>query len=63
MIKHIKMMQKYLIIIYDQYFFWAGASHEELKSLVLESRRRCPSLNPVLQKEKNLPIITDWFFT
>ena len=59
MIKHIKMMQKYLIIIYDQYFFWADASDEQFKSLVLESRRPCASLNPALQVEKNLPSIID----
>ena len=53
------MMQKYSIIIYDQYFFWADASDEQFKSLVLESRRPCASLNPALQEEKNLPSIID----
>ena len=57
------MMQKYSIMIYDQYFFWASASDKQLKSFVLESQRPCASLNPVLLKEDKLPLITDWLLS
>ena len=33
MTKRIKMMQKYPIIIYDQYFFWVDPSDEQLSHL------------------------------
>ena len=43
--------------------FWTGASSEQFKSFVLESRKPCASSNTVLQEENNLPpIITDCFF-
>ena len=43
--------------------FWIGASYEQFKSLVFESRRLCASSNTVLKEENNLPAITDWLFS